>query len=111
MQRRIAPSARIEETIEQVLLAGLDDTDRVSQLGRLGAQLVIQRAVEEEVAAVQEEQGSERGAVSREQLQIAIADETLESVDPFRLVFELMPGRHGLAQPHAAHADDPAHVP
>lgn len=51
MQRRIAPSAKIEETIEQVLLAGLDDTDRVSELGRLGAQLVLQRAVDEEVTA------------------------------------------------------------
>ena len=49
MERRIAPSARIEEAIEEVLLGGLDDTDRLSELGRLGTQLVLQRAVEEEV--------------------------------------------------------------
>ncbi|MGD8486491.1 MAG: IS256 family transposase [Chloroflexota bacterium] len=51
MERRIAPSARIEEAIEALLLDGLDEPDRLSELGRLGAQLVIQRAVEEEVAA------------------------------------------------------------
>ena len=51
MERRIAPSARIEDAIEEVLLGGLDDADRLTELGRLGAQLVLQRAVEEEVAA------------------------------------------------------------
>ena len=51
MDRRIAPSARIEEAIERVLLDGLDEPDRLTELGRLGAQLVLQRAVEDEVAA------------------------------------------------------------
>ena len=51
MERRIAPSARIEEAIETVLLDGLDEPDALGRIGRLGAQLVIQRAVEEEVAA------------------------------------------------------------
>ncbi len=51
MDRRIAPSARIEEAIEALLLEGLDDPDRLSELGRLGARFVIQRAVEDEVAA------------------------------------------------------------
>ena len=51
MERRIAPSAKIEEAIEEVLLGGLDDADRLTELGRLGAQLVLQRAVEEEVTA------------------------------------------------------------
>ncbi len=51
MERRIAPSAKIEAAIEEVLLGGLDDADRVGELGRLGAQLVLQRAVEEEVTA------------------------------------------------------------
>jgi len=46
---RIAPSAKIEEAIEEVLLSGLDDADRLSELGRLGARLVLQRAVEDEV--------------------------------------------------------------
>jgi transposase-like protein len=51
VERRIAPSARIEEAIEKMLLGGLDDPDRLTELGRLGAQLVLQRAVEEEVEA------------------------------------------------------------
>ena len=51
MERRIAPSLGIEAAIEAVLLDGLDDPDRLGELGRLGARLVIQRAVEEEVAA------------------------------------------------------------
>ena len=50
MERRIAPSIKIEEAIERVLLGGLDDVDRLGELGRLGSQLVLQRALEEEVA-------------------------------------------------------------
>ena len=51
MERRIAPSARIEDAIEQVLLDGISGPDELSQLGRLGAQLILQRAVEDEMAA------------------------------------------------------------
>ena len=51
MERRIAPSTRIEEAIEQVLLDGISGPDQLSQLGRLGAQLILQRAVEDELAA------------------------------------------------------------
>jgi putative transposase len=51
VERRIAPSARIEEAIERALLDGPADPDRLSELGRLGAQLILQRAVEEEVVA------------------------------------------------------------
>ncbi len=51
MERRIAPSARIEGAIEQVLLAGIGGPEQLSQVGRLGAQLIIQRAVEDELAA------------------------------------------------------------
>ncbi len=51
MERRIAPSTRIEEAIEQVLLDGISGPDELSQLGRLGAQLILQRAVEDELAA------------------------------------------------------------
>ena len=49
MDRRIPPSARIEADIEALLLAGTDQPDRLSELGRLGAQLILQRAVEDEV--------------------------------------------------------------
>ncbi len=51
MERRIAPSTRIEEAIEAVLLEGISGPDELSQLGRLGAQLILQRAVEDEMAA------------------------------------------------------------
>jgi len=51
VERRIAPSTAIEEAIEAVLLEGLDDPDRLAELGRLGARLIIQRAVEDEVTA------------------------------------------------------------
>jgi putative transposase len=49
---RIAPSARLEEQIEELLTNGLgEDGEHLAQLGRLGARLVLQRAVDEEVAA------------------------------------------------------------
>ena len=50
MHQRIAPSVQIETAIEAVLTSGLADPDALSTLGRLGAQLVLQRAVEDEVA-------------------------------------------------------------
>jgi transposase-like protein len=55
VQTRIAPSVQIEAQIENLLLDGLsgegdgDGLDQLSKLGRLGAQLVFQRAIEEEV--------------------------------------------------------------
>jgi putative transposase len=51
VERRIAPSTRIEEAIEEVPLEGVSGPDELSQLGRLGAALILQRAVEDEVAA------------------------------------------------------------
>lgn len=51
MERRIAPSARIEEAIDRVLLDGVSGPEQLSQLGHLGAQLIIQRAVEDELTA------------------------------------------------------------
>ena len=49
---RMAPSARLVQEIEALLANGLGDkSDQLAQLGRLGARLVIQRAVDEEVAA------------------------------------------------------------
>lgn len=50
MEQRIAPSVQIEAAIEAALAMGLADPDALSTLGRLGAQLVLQRAVEDEVA-------------------------------------------------------------
>src|SRR6266540_1215106 len=49
---RIASSARLEQQIEELLTNGLGDkSEHLTELGRLGARLVIQRAVDEEVAA------------------------------------------------------------
>ena len=49
---RIAPSARLEAQIAELLTEGVaDDRERLAELGRLGARLVLQRAVDEEVAA------------------------------------------------------------
>ena len=48
---RIAPSARLEAQIAELLSSGLgEDGEHLAELGRLGARLVLQRAVEEEVA-------------------------------------------------------------
>jgi len=51
VERRIAPSEQIEAAIEALLIDGVGDPIRLSKLGRLGAQLVLQRAVEDEVSA------------------------------------------------------------
>ena len=49
---RIAPSARLEAQIEQLLGDELAaHGEKLSELGRLGARLVLQRAVEDEVTA------------------------------------------------------------
>src|SRR5919109_1250911 len=49
---RIAPSVRLEERITELLTSGLgEDGEHLAELGRLGARLVLQRAVEDEVTA------------------------------------------------------------
>ena len=49
---RIAPSVQLEAQIDELLSGGLgDDGEHLAELGRLGARLVLQRAVEEEVTA------------------------------------------------------------
>jgi len=48
---RVAASERLVHQIDAILLDGVTDAERLAQLGRLGAQLIIQRAVEDEVAA------------------------------------------------------------
>ncbi|MGH2427335.1 MAG: transposase, partial [Candidatus Limnocylindria bacterium] len=50
MRNRVAVSERLVEQIDAILLEGVVDPDRLSQLARLSAQLVIQCAVEDEVA-------------------------------------------------------------
>src|SRR5207253_4783433 len=48
---RIAPSAVLEAQIADVLSRGIEDNEQLAELGRLGARLVLQRAVEDEVTA------------------------------------------------------------
>ena len=48
MTTRVAPSTVLESAIEELLREGLADNERLAELGRLGARLVLQRAVEEE---------------------------------------------------------------
>src|SRR5437763_12825713 len=49
---RIPPSARLEAQIDELLSSGLSENgEHLAELGRLGARLVLQRAVDEEVAA------------------------------------------------------------
>ncbi len=49
MEKRIPPSVRLEQTIADLVEDGDWHPDRLSELGRLGAQLIIQRAIEDEV--------------------------------------------------------------
>src|SRR3954451_21062004 len=53
VRRTVPPSAEIEERIDALLAVGVGENPReaLSQLARLGARLIIQRAVEEEFDA------------------------------------------------------------
>ena len=50
MEKRIPASARLEKAIAGLLDEGSWDAGRLSELGRLGARLIMQRAVEDEVS-------------------------------------------------------------
>jgi putative transposase len=53
VRRTVSPSAEIEEQIDQLLAVGVGDNPResLSELAKLGARLIIQRAVEDEFDA------------------------------------------------------------
>jgi hypothetical protein len=53
VRRTAAPSAEIEERIDQLLAVGVGENRResLSELAKLGARLIIQRAVEDEFDA------------------------------------------------------------
>jgi putative transposase len=53
VSRTVAPSAEIEEQIDRLLGVGVGENPResLSELARLGARLIIQRAVEDEFDA------------------------------------------------------------
>jgi len=50
LTKRLAPSAALETAIEELLSQGLGDAEQLAEVGRLGARLVLQRALEDEVA-------------------------------------------------------------
>lgn len=52
MERRIAPCVVLEEQIGEVLLEDNENCERLAEVGRLGARLVLQRTVGEEVESV-----------------------------------------------------------
>jgi putative transposase len=53
VRRTVPPSAEIEEQIDELLSVGVGENprDSLSELARLGARLIIQRAVEDEFDA------------------------------------------------------------
>lgn len=49
METRLAPSVALEQEISELLEQGISDSEGIARLGRLGAQLVLQRGIEDEV--------------------------------------------------------------
>lgn len=49
MKTRVAPSEVLEAKIAELLSEGIADNDGLAQLGRLGAQLALQKGIEDEV--------------------------------------------------------------
>jgi putative transposase len=50
VNKRLASSAALEAAIDELLSEGLSNAEQLAEVGRLGARLVLQRALEEEVA-------------------------------------------------------------
>ena len=50
MASRLAPRVLLEAAIEELLADGIGDVETLSEIGRLGARLVLQRALEAEGA-------------------------------------------------------------
>ena len=51
MEKRVAPSTLLEEAIGALLESGTPAGEKLAKVGRLGARLVLQRAIDEEVTA------------------------------------------------------------
>ncbi len=70
VRRTVPPSAEIEARIEHMLSVGVGENPResLSELAKLGARLIIQRAVEDEFDAACRDQRCRvrRGAATRE---------------------------------------------
>jgi len=65
LKTRVAPSEVLEAKIAELLSEGIGDSDRLAQVGRLGAQLVLQKGIEEEVAAFLQRVRYQRTAEAR----------------------------------------------
>jgi putative transposase len=62
---RIAPSARLEAQLAEVLGAGVVDQEQLAEVGRLSARLVLQRALEAEVETFLQRARYERTPAAR----------------------------------------------
>jgi hypothetical protein len=47
--QRVAPSDALQQAVDDLLAEGFGDPSRLAELGRLGARLVMQRGIDEEV--------------------------------------------------------------
>ena len=100
MKLRVAPSVRLEDAIAALLAGGIDDGEQLAEIGRLGARLVIQRGVEEEVAVFLARTRYERTADARgsrngvrmKRVQTA-EGELFES--PCQILWKLLPASEG----------------
>ena len=65
MKTRLAPSTALEQEIAELLEQGITDSESIARLGRLGAQLVLQKGIEDEVAEFLQRVRYERTAQAR----------------------------------------------
>ena len=66
--QRVAPSDTLQQAIDGLLAEGFADPSRLAELGRLGARLVMQRGVDEEVVSFLGRARYERTPAAKESL-------------------------------------------
>jgi putative transposase len=65
VERRVAATVPLEEELDRVLEEGILDSTRLGEIARLGARLIIQRSLEEEVSAFLDRARYERKVEAR----------------------------------------------
>jgi Transposase, Mutator family len=65
LKTRVAPSVALEQEITELLEQGISDSEDIARLGRQGAQLVIPKRIEDEVADFLQRVRYERTALAR----------------------------------------------
>lgn len=65
MKTRVAPSVALETEITELLEQGIGYSESIARLGRLGAQLVLEKGIEDEVAAFLQRVRHERTVQAR----------------------------------------------